>query len=107
MKIVQATAEDIPAIMKLIEASVRDMESKGILQWDALYPTRSVIQSDIDSGTLFRAGENRRLFGIMVINEHQEPQYHDVAWAIRGTGFWWCTGYPWIPGFTGRGWPAD
>jgi hypothetical protein len=84
MKIVQATAGDIPAIMKLIEASVRDMESKGILQWDALYPNRSVIQSDIDSGTLFRAGENQHLFGIIVINEHQEPQYGKVPWSIPG-----------------------
>jgi GNAT superfamily N-acetyltransferase len=84
MKIVRATAEDIPAIMELIEASVRHMESKGIQQWDHIYPSRSVIQSDIESGTLFLAREKQRILGIMVINEHQEPQYHDVAWSIPG-----------------------
>ena len=35
-----AKTEDVERIFKLICDAIKEMESRGIFQWDAIYPTR-------------------------------------------------------------------
>jgi hypothetical protein len=55
------------------------MREAGIEQWDEVYPTRQVLQSDVREGSLY-AGllDAGYLVGVVVLNEHQSPEYAQV-----------------------------
>ncbi|MEW6533322.1 MAG: GNAT family N-acetyltransferase [Thermodesulfobacteriota bacterium] len=84
MEIAQATMQDLPAAMDLISACVRHMESQGIFQWDDIYPDREKLQKDIESDSLYVAGDGGRLCGIMALNEYQDPEYSAIEWEYGG-----------------------
>jgi len=84
MKITQATMQDLPAVMDLISACVRHMESQGIFQWDDIYPNSGTLQKDIESHFLYVDGDDGRVCGIMALNEYQDPEYSAIEWAYEG-----------------------
>jgi GNAT superfamily N-acetyltransferase len=70
--------------MGLIRDAVIDMDSKGIFQWDSIYPNEYVINDDINDGNLFVYEDCGIIKGIIVLNEHQEKEYLDVKWEFDG-----------------------
>jgi GNAT superfamily N-acetyltransferase len=79
----------------LLSACADDMRRHGFDQWDQEYPTRATVLADIQSGALFVAlaekedeegmgkgkGEGR-VVGAFTLNQHQDPEYGEVAWMI-------------------------
>ncbi len=79
----QADAADLFGIMELIRSCVRHMESRGILQWDELYPDETTIAAGIDNQELFLLERDGRL-SVVTLNEYQEPAYLSVDWHYPG-----------------------
>ena len=80
-----ATNEDIGALCDLLKECVDDMHANGIDQWDGIYPTRSILLDDVESGSAYVATSRAsELVGSVVLNEYQDPQYSEVAWTING-----------------------
>lgn len=84
MKIQPATKNQIPQIMLLISGVIQHMESQGIFQWDEVYPNQEAIENDLSEGTLYRVTVDDAIYGIIVLNMHQEPEYQQVAWEFKG-----------------------
>jgi ribosomal protein S18 acetylase RimI-like enzyme len=84
MDVTAATMQDLPAAMDLVGACVSHMESQGIFQWDEIYPNSGTLQKDIESHTLYIAGANGRVCGIMALNEYQDPEYATIEWVYGG-----------------------
>jgi GNAT superfamily N-acetyltransferase len=60
------------------------MQSRGLDQWDDIYPDSTTLLGDIQARTLYlaaRAGA-APLLGALTLNQRQDPEYADVAWAI-------------------------
>lgn len=72
--------EDIPLIMNLIKDAVNDMESKGVFQWDSLYPNEEIISFDVSNGCLYVYEDSGYVKGIVVLNEYQDKEYEEVNW---------------------------
>ncbi len=85
LDIKSGTPADIDRVTALIADVVAGLRARRIDQWDDLYPTRAVIGADLEAGTLFLAGAGRRLLGMIVLNEHQEPRYAAVDWRFVST----------------------
>jgi ribosomal protein S18 acetylase RimI-like enzyme len=79
-----AEAGDLDDLLALLRDCVSEMQSRGLDQWDDVYPDRSTLLGDIQARTLYlaaRAGA-APLLGALTLNQRQEPEYADVAWAI-------------------------
>jgi len=80
-----ATASDLEALVALLDACVREMQGRGLDQWDAIYPSRATLEADVAAGTLYRAaraGGGGELVGSLTLNQHQDPEYAEVPWQV-------------------------
>lgn len=84
MKIRNANHCDLVAVMNLVRSCVSHMESQGIHQWDEMYPDEATLRNDIERQELFVLEKDGRISGIVVLNDHQEPQYQQVMWEYPG-----------------------
>lgn len=76
-----AQDSDIPALCRLFEASIRDMDEKGLDQWRwEVYPNETVLMEDVKSGTLYLMEENGEILAAFTINEEQDPLYATLHW---------------------------
>jgi ribosomal protein S18 acetylase RimI-like enzyme len=82
-RIVLAVENDIDRIMSLVRDCIEDMESHGIHQWGEYYPTREIIQDDIENRSMFTAKEDDEVLGIIAVNEEQPPEWEKVNWSTQ------------------------
>jgi len=61
------------------------MKSKGIDQWDEVYPNKETFQTDINNNSLYIAmiEGSEEIIGCIVLNEYQEPEYKDIEWSFN------------------------
>jgi ribosomal protein S18 acetylase RimI-like enzyme len=76
----QGKIADAKLIMKIIQDAVADMDSKGIFQWDSLYPNQEVVNHDLESGAMSVYEDEGIIKGMIVLNEQQDKEYQDLAW---------------------------
>lgn len=72
--------KDINKISDLISDAIKEMESKGIFQWDEIYPTAKDFQEDISQGNLYVAMEDEKLVAIYVISGEADEAYKKANW---------------------------
>lgn len=81
MPIRQGKAEDVSSIMEIIKEAAKDMDSKGIFQWDEIYPTEDVIRQDISDNNLYvYCSHDGNIQAIIVLNEFYDKEYEDLTW---------------------------
>lgn len=83
MHISLASPSDLDGVFSMVMHCIHDMESRGIHQWDELYPTREIFQEDIAKHTLFMMVDSE-IVGVMALNNVQDPEYKDVSWNYIG-----------------------
>lgn len=83
MRIALVAENDIDRIMDLVKDCIDDMETRGIHQWGEYYPTREIIQDDIENRSMYTAKENDEVLGIIAINEEQPPEWEKVNWSTQ------------------------
>lgn len=73
--------EDIIEIMNIIKNAIKDMETRGIHQWDEVYPSYEVILNDLNENNIYvSVNEVGMIQGIIVLNEHQDIAYGSIEW---------------------------
>jgi GNAT superfamily N-acetyltransferase len=80
----EADVGDTDPIVRLVRDCTGGMRAAGIEQWDEVYPDRATIAADIGSRSAFVAAHQGELVGMVVLNEHQDPEYADVPWTCLG-----------------------
>jgi ribosomal protein S18 acetylase RimI-like enzyme len=81
VRIVLATEKEVEEIMSLIKDCTKDMESHGIHQWGDFYPTREIIEEDIENRSMYVAKGNEMVLGIITVNEEQPQEWRNVNWS--------------------------
>ena len=56
------------------------MQRSGIHQWTDNYPTRAIIENDLEQGSVFVLKCCNRILGAIVLSEDQETEYQQVNW---------------------------
>jgi GNAT superfamily N-acetyltransferase len=80
-----AGAGDLEGLVGLLGDCVRQMQARGLDQWDEVYPSRATLEADIAGGTVYRATPadgSAGLLGSFTLNQHQDPEYADVPWQV-------------------------
>ena len=79
-------AGDLDDLLALLRDCVRDMQGRGLDQWDDVYPDRATLAADLDARSLYLAAHGpppaRVLLGAFTLNQRQDPEYADVSWRI-------------------------
>ena len=53
MEIQLASSSDFVEILFLLRQCIKDMNEKGLKQWNTAYPSPEMIRGDIDGGVLY------------------------------------------------------
>lgn len=87
MKIRQATLQDLPGILELIEEAKQSLAARGVDQWQNGYPDAMVITNDIQKRQSYVMEANRSIIGTAVILCEEDPNYQkieDGQWLTSG-----------------------
>jgi ribosomal protein S18 acetylase RimI-like enzyme len=72
---------NIVAIMDIFKKAIEDMDTKGIHQWDDIYPSEDVLLNDIsENNIIVSVNEMNTIQGVIVLNEHQDIAYEGIEW---------------------------
>ncbi|WP_319561105.1 GNAT family N-acetyltransferase [Marispirochaeta sp.] len=74
------TQIDIPQAHDLFRTATEDMISRGIDQWDEVYPALSDIREDLEQGWSFGSFDGPVLTGYVALNESCDPEYTTGNW---------------------------
>ncbi len=74
------SADHLDEVMEIYRAATRKMDEMNILQWDEDYPSREIIEEDIQKETMYGYFEGDELCAVGVLNEKQSEEYKEVAW---------------------------
>ena len=74
-----AAAEDIEAIMPMVEAARAGMKRQGIDQWQGIYPAAEDIGRDIEKGECFAVLHGGELAAFFVLSTAQEESYAGIS----------------------------
>lgn len=79
-----ARLEELDSVYSLIQEAIRRMDEQGIPQWDDIYPSKAILNADIENRQMHLIEVEGRVAGLTVINEDQSPEYADVDWKYDG-----------------------
>ena len=103
MEFSPANTADIEAIEGIITQCQEGLTLQGILQWDALYPSRSYFQQALVEGALFVLTEADSVRGVVVLDERQPPEWSAVKWMEAGGRSLVVHSFAVLPSAQGRG----
>ena len=79
-----ARSEELDCVYGLVREAIRHMDEQGIPQWDDIYPSKAILNADIENKQMYLIEVEGRVTGLTVINEDQSPEYAGVAWKHSG-----------------------
>jgi ribosomal protein S18 acetylase RimI-like enzyme len=80
MRIVEAEANDVTAVMRIIALCLAQMRAAGIQQWDEIYPNIRVVEEDVRLRSLFVIRESGPSVAAICLNDVQPDEYRGVPW---------------------------
>ena len=84
----RATLEDLPEILLLYKAVVKNMIDSGINQWSDEYPNKEVLSQDIAKSELIVAISDDKIVSAFVMNEFADEDYYKADWQYPDLR--WC-----------------
>ena len=76
----KAKEEELEEIYDLYSICRQDLEQKDILMWDDSYPTRDLIQKEIQAGTVFLIKKRGKIICSFVLSDYLDDLWKSVKW---------------------------
>lgn len=77
-RMVKAKAEDLPAIMAIIQDAKDNLKRMGVDQWQQGYPDEAVIRNDIQNSNSYLYYEQGQLVGTFALFLEDDPTYAHI-----------------------------
>ena len=71
---------EIPEILGLTKACAKQMEKRGIFQWNEEYPSREAFENDISRKELYVLKSENTLIGCITITTYMDEEYVPIKW---------------------------
>ena len=88
LKFVLAQKEDLGIVMSIFTDAINEMNSKGIYQWDSIYPTRNTLEEDIKKKQLYIGIYEGTVVSTYVLNQEYDEQYANGAWKYPNSTYY-------------------
>lgn len=79
-----AKLTDLPDIEKIVHDAVQHMRAHNIDQWDAIYPDRGTLETDIRRQEMSVLVSGDKICGFITVNDEESPEYAGVGWDVTG-----------------------
>ena len=79
-----AEESDLNEICALIKSAIKEMEARGIFQWDEMYHAREDFLNDIKTSSLYIGEVDKRIAIIYAINKEADEEYEKADWQCNG-----------------------
>ena len=80
MDIQQASSTDFVEVLFLVKQCVKDMNNRGMKQWNNAHPSPDQLRDDIQKGTLYLYKDLGVAKGMMNLTEDIPDEYKEVSW---------------------------
>ncbi len=80
----KAVPSDLPDILRVFRTAIRDMDDRGIHQWDEIYPSKSILQEDIERKELYVGASDGRIAAAFTLNATHDREYETGRWQYAG-----------------------
>ncbi len=75
----QATEEDLPALLDILNGAIELLRRRGIDQWQDGYPNEDVLRADIGRGELLAVLHGEEIAGFLNFSTREEPGYAAIS----------------------------
>jgi ribosomal protein S18 acetylase RimI-like enzyme len=82
-----AEPRDLPELMALFRAATQQMDARGILQWDEIYPDEATIRADIVRGQMRVGTRSGKIAVAFMLELCSEGDYEPADWRYREPDF--------------------
>ncbi len=76
---------DLNKLFNIYQKAKEDLEKKEIKQWTNNYPTKSILERDINNGFLYILKKGKEIIGAINISQVQEKEYQSIQWKFNPT----------------------
>lgn len=76
----KASISDLNQLYSITKSCAKHMIENGIFQWNEMYPSKEILQNDIELQQIWKLQENEIIVGIIVLTEIEDKEYKDVKW---------------------------
>ncbi len=103
MIIRRAIILDLDQLHVLTKSCAKNMIDNGIFQWNEKYPSREVLQKDIELGQIWKFEVKGIIVGIIVLTEIEDDEYLNVKWLTENYKNLYIHRLAVHPNFQGKG----
>jgi len=103
MIISKASKKDLEQLYAITKSCAKELIKKGIFQWSELYPSKEILQNDIDLGQLWKLEVQKNNIGIIVLTEIEDKEYQPVKWLTNNSKNLYIHRLAISPSFQGKG----
>ena len=75
----QATLEDIPRIMEIVDYARQSLRRHRVDQWQGEYPSPEVFRQDVERGELYAIRHGAELAAFFLVTDRPEPCYEEIT----------------------------
>ncbi|OPJ65142.1 GNAT family N-acetyltransferase [Clostridium oryzae] len=75
-----AEDKDLEEIFQVFSAAIEEMNRNNIPQWDEIYPSRDILQEDIEKKQLYIGKVNTEIACVFALNCYCDEEYADGKW---------------------------
>ena len=99
----KALISDLEQIYSLTKTCAKHMIANGIFQWNEKYPSKEVLQKDIDLQQIWKLEVNKTIVGIIVLTEVEDKEYLNVKWLTKNVNNIYAHRLAVLPAYQGKG----
>jgi len=81
--IVKASILDLEQLYVITKSCAKHMIENDIFQWNENYPSKEVLQKDIELLQIWKLEENKVIVAIIVLTEIEDEEYNEVKWLTK------------------------
>ena len=78
MEIIKAIPSDLVEIMYLLRVCVKDMNEKGMKQWNNAYPDATLMKKNLYSGIIYLVKDKGVCKGMVTLNNEMPEDYSEI-----------------------------
>ncbi|MEG9297654.1 GNAT family N-acetyltransferase [Mangrovibacillus sp. Mu-81] len=84
LELKKAKKDQLNEIMDVYLRSKKNLDDKGMLQWDEGYPNREYFKEQIGCGDLYCLYTDGEFSGAVTLNTRQSPEWGGIPWEYDG-----------------------
>jgi len=83
MNILKCESADLEKSYSITKSCGKHLIENGIFQWNDSYPSKEVLQKDIELQQIWKLEDENEIVGIMVLTEIEDKEYDSVKWLTK------------------------